>query len=132
MSSEEVERAKAMCEAAVHSALEAPHIVAEDIGRQMITYGRRVPLDEFKAKVQVRGRFGVLDVVLHCPLCLLSRHTALLALGPSSSLASVSAVPGCQRCSRVACGNFASHRQLSVLAVYCSSARTCSCCQCLL
>ena len=53
-SSEEVERAKAMCEAAVHGALEAPHIVAEDIGRQMITYKRRVPLDEFQQKVQVR------------------------------------------------------------------------------
>jgi hypothetical protein len=55
VSAEEVDRAKAMCEAAVHSALEQPHIVAEDIGRQMITYGRRVPLDEFKQKVQVRA-----------------------------------------------------------------------------
>jgi hypothetical protein len=54
-SAEEVNRAKAMCEAAVHNALEASHIVAEDIGRQMITYGRRVPLDEFKQKVQARS-----------------------------------------------------------------------------
>ena len=45
-----------MCEAAVYSALEQPHIVAEDIGRQLITYGRRVPVAEFKERVQVRPR----------------------------------------------------------------------------
>ena len=38
-------RAKNMCVVSVHAALEVPSVVAEDIGRQMITYGRRVPAE---------------------------------------------------------------------------------------
>lgn len=47
-------RAKNACEAQVHAALELPTIVAEDIARQLVSYGRRVPLDEFKSKLRVR------------------------------------------------------------------------------
>lgn len=52
-SSEEVERAKRACEANVLAALEMPSVVSEDIARQILSYGERISVDEFRKEVQV-------------------------------------------------------------------------------
>jgi predicted Zn-dependent peptidase len=62
VSTEEVERAKAACKCSVFAALESPSIVAEDIARQISSYGRRLSLDDFKSAVDVRPR----ATICHC------------------------------------------------------------------
>lgn len=52
-SSEEVERAKRACETNVLAALEMPAVVSEDIARQILSYGERIGVDEFRKEVQV-------------------------------------------------------------------------------
>ncbi len=49
---EELARAKAAAVSAVLMNLESRAVVAEDIGRQVLTYGRRVPVEQFVAAVQ--------------------------------------------------------------------------------
>ena len=88
VSADEVERAKAMCEAAVYTALEAPHIVAEDIGRQLITYARRVPLDEFRQKVQVCTCDSLMSVIvlgLRCAAACMSGFQLCEGVSPASA-----------------------------------------------
>lgn len=53
-SSEEVERAKQACETNVLAALEMPTVVSEDIARQILSYGERIAVEEFRKEVQVR------------------------------------------------------------------------------
>jgi mitochondrial-processing peptidase subunit alpha len=55
VTSEEVERAKAICASAVGTSLEMPLMVSEDIGRQIVTYGRRMSLKDFKKMLHVRS-----------------------------------------------------------------------------
>jgi hypothetical protein len=73
VTSEEVERAKAICANAVGMSLEMPLVVAEDIGRQIVTYGKRVSSEEFKKMLNVCRFFST----CHPPSC--HSQTAILA-----------------------------------------------------
>ncbi|KFH07463.1 mitochondrial processing peptidase, partial [Toxoplasma gondii VAND] len=50
---EEVERAKAQLKTQLLGHLDSTTAVAEDIGRQMLAYGRRMPLAEFLKRLEV-------------------------------------------------------------------------------
>lgn len=49
-----MERAKQACETNVLAALEMPTVVSEDIARQILSYGERIAVEEFRKEVQVR------------------------------------------------------------------------------
>jgi hypothetical protein len=63
-SSEELQRAKLACECNVLAALENPSIVSEDIARQILSYGKRISVDDFRKEVQVRPH--ALFLAPHC------------------------------------------------------------------
>lgn len=52
LTSEELERAKAAATSSIMMNLESRAIIAEDIGRQILTYGKRVPVEEILKEIQ--------------------------------------------------------------------------------
>ncbi|CAI8041237.1 Mitochondrial-processing peptidase subunit beta, partial [Geodia barretti] len=54
----EVERAKKVFKTSLFMQLDGSTAVCEDIGRQMLTYGRRIPLPEIDYRIQVSTYYG--------------------------------------------------------------------------
>ena len=50
-SDEEVSRAKNQVKSALHMNLESRHVLFEDLGQQMLAYGRRIPPRELQEKI---------------------------------------------------------------------------------
>lgn len=57
--------------------------ICEDIGRQILCYGRRIPLHELEARINNVTAKNVRDV---CTKYLVNRNPAVAAVGPIESL----------------------------------------------
>jgi predicted Zn-dependent peptidase len=85
----EVARVKAQMKASLLMALESSNARAEQIARQMLYYGRPIPLDEIVAKVDA----VTAESARAAGRALLGRsRPAIAALGPGSGLASAAAI----------------------------------------
>ena len=85
----EVRRAKAQMKAGLLMALESSEARVGQLARQMLAYGRPIPVDEIVAKVDAVTVKSARDV----GLTLISRaKPAIAALGPGSGLASTAAI----------------------------------------
>jgi predicted Zn-dependent peptidase len=85
----EVARAKAQMKAGLLMALESSGARAEQIARQMIVYGRPIPLDEIVAKVEA----VTVESARAAGSALVARNRpAIAALGPGSGLESAVAI----------------------------------------
>jgi predicted Zn-dependent peptidase len=89
VSETEVMRAKIQMKAGLLMALESSGARAEQLARQMIIYGRPVPLDEIVAKIEA----VTVDSVRSAATALLSRgQPVVTVLGPGSRLESAAAI----------------------------------------
>ena len=68
----EVQRAKNLLKTNMLLMLDGSTPICEDIGRQMLCYGRRIPLTELVARIDVRNDFsGSFEIHVHVPYNLL-------------------------------------------------------------
>ena len=89
LSEAEVARAKTQMKAGLLMALESSGARAEQLARQMIAYGRPIPLDEIVAKVEA----VTVDSTRSAGRALISRsRPAVAALGPSRRLESAATI----------------------------------------
>lgn len=77
---QEVERAKNILKANLRLQLDGTTPICEDIGRQMLAYGRRVPLEEFEYRIDNVNAAKVREV---CTKYIYDRCPALAAIGPA-------------------------------------------------
>ena len=85
----EVARAKAQMKAGLLMALESSGARAEQIARQMIAYGRPIPLEEVVAKVEA---VTVASARAAGASLIARNRPAIVALGPGSGLESAVAI----------------------------------------
>jgi len=89
LSETEIERAKAQMKAGLLMALESSGARAEQIARQIIAYGRPIPLDEVVAKIEA----VTVDSARAAGRALMSRsRPAVAALGPGRGLESAATI----------------------------------------
>jgi predicted Zn-dependent peptidase len=89
LSETEIERAKAQMKAGLLMALESSGARAEQIARQIIAYGRPIPLDEVAAKIEA----VTVDSARAAGRALMSRsRPAVAALGPGRGLESAATI----------------------------------------
>jgi predicted Zn-dependent peptidase len=89
LSEREIARAKAQMKAGLLMALESSSTRAEQIARQMIIYGRPIPLDEIVGKIEA----VTVDSARAAGRDLIARgRPAVAALGPGSGLESAAAI----------------------------------------
>jgi predicted Zn-dependent peptidase len=89
LSETEINRSKAQMKAGLLMALESSGARAEQLARQMIAYGRPIPLDEIVAKVEA----VTVDSTRAAGRALISRsRPAVAALGPSRRLESAATI----------------------------------------
>ena len=91
VSSAEVERAKSQLKASLLLALDGTTAVAEDIGRQIITTGRRLSPEEVE---RVVGRISEKDVMAFAQKKLWDRDIAVSAVGQSEGLLDYNRIRG--------------------------------------
>ena len=91
VSSAEVERAKAQLKASLLLALDGTTAVAEDIGRQIITTGRRLSPEEVE---RVVGRISEKDVMAFAQKKLWDRDIAVSAVGQIEGLLDYNRIRG--------------------------------------
>ncbi|XP_056001359.1 mitochondrial-processing peptidase subunit beta-like [Ostrea edulis] len=80
---QEVERAKNVLKASTRQSLDGTTPICEDIGRQMLAYGRRVPLEEMEYRIDAITPQKVKDV---CSKYIYDRCPALAAVGPTGAV----------------------------------------------
>ena len=89
ISEAEIGRAKAQMKAGLLMALESSGARAEQLARQMLAYGRPIPLEEIVAKVDA----VTVESARAAGQALMTRsHPAIAALGPDSGLESTAAI----------------------------------------
>lgn len=79
----EVERAKRELKTNMFLQLDGSTPICEDIGRQMLTYGRRIPLNELEARIDAVDADTVKKV---CTRYIYNRCPAVAAVGPVEAL----------------------------------------------
>lgn len=79
----EVERAKNELKTNMFLQLDGSTPICEDIGRQMLTYGRRIPLNELEARIDAVDEKIVREV---CTKYIYDRCPAVAAVGPVEGL----------------------------------------------
>eukprot|EP00918_Siedleckia_nematoides_P098299 GHVU01215157.1.p1 GENE.GHVU01215157.1~~GHVU01215157.1.p1 ORF type:complete len:479 (+),score=46.86 GHVU01215157.1:26-1462(+) len=79
----EVERARNLLKTNMLQTLDGSTPICEDIGRQMLTYGRRLPLPELDARIDAVTAEVVRDV---CSKYIYDKCPALAAIGPLEQL----------------------------------------------
>merc|ERR1719210_3116910 len=83
---EEVERGKRALKSVLFGSLDSTTAIAEDIGRQLLVYGRRLPIPELLHRVEAVDAAEIKRVA-RTHLC--DADIALTALGPLSTLPSL-------------------------------------------
>lgn len=79
----EVERAKNLLKTSMVLRLDGTTPICEDIGRQMLSYGRRMPLHELEARIDAVTADEVRDV---CNKFIYDQCPAVAAVGPVENL----------------------------------------------
>lgn len=79
----EVQRAKNLLKTNMLLQLDGSTPIAEDIGRQMLCYGRRIPLPELEARIEAVNAKVVRDV---CTKYIYDKCPAVAAVGPTEQL----------------------------------------------
>ena len=80
---DEVERAKDLLKTTMLLQLDGSTPICEDIGRQMLCYGRRVPLPEMEARIDAVNAEIIRRV---CTKYVIGRSPVLAAVGPTDNL----------------------------------------------
>jgi len=86
---DEVERGKRQLKTLLFGSLDSTTAVAEDIGRQLLVYGRRIPIVELAARIDA---VNVPEVRRVAQKYLCDTDIALTALGPLEGLPSISKI----------------------------------------
>ena len=79
----EIERAKNLLKTSMVLRLDGTTPICEDIGRQMLSYGRRMPLHELEARIDAVTADEVRDV---CNKFIYDQCPAVAAVGPVENL----------------------------------------------
>lgn len=82
VSESEVNRAKNLLKTNLMLTLDGTTPICEDIGRQMLTYGRRIPLPEMEARIDAVDVKTVKDV---CTKYIYDRCPAVVGVGPTEA-----------------------------------------------
>lgn len=79
----EVERAKNLLKTSILLQLDGTTPVCEDIGRQMLCYGRRIPLTELEARIESITAKTIREV---CYKYIFDKCPVVAAIGPTEAL----------------------------------------------
>jgi processing peptidase subunit beta len=97
VSEDEVERGKRQLKTLLFGSLDSTTAVAEDIGRQLLVYGRRIPISELAARIDA---IDVAEVRRVAKKYLCDADIALTALGPLQGLPPLSTIQAATRVKR--------------------------------
>lgn len=89
VTSGEIERAKSLLKTNMLLQLDGTTPICEDIGRQMLCYGRRIPLNELEARIDMITHNQVKEVMLKY---IYDRCPAVAAVGPVEVLPDYSVI----------------------------------------
>jgi len=94
----EVERAKNLLKTSMNLQLDGTTPICEDIGRQMLCYGRRIPLYELEARINSVTPEDVRDV---CNKYIYDKCPAVASVGPIENLPDYNRIRSCMYWLRV-------------------------------
>merc|ERR550532_2197289 len=85
---EEIERAKRSLKTNLMLQLDGYQQICEEIGRQMLCYGRRVPLSEMTRRIDLLTPQQIRDVIYHYALNVNHIKPVVVGVGPVSDMMS--------------------------------------------